>query len=69
MLCLCLGVLLVVVVSYEFCRHRVFILGFQAADLAEEEDAAKTQFTAVLKAGTELVTEINIVKHQSSPYY
>eukprot|EP00580_Thalassiosira_gravida_P007380 CAMPEP_0201629006 /NCGR_PEP_ID=MMETSP0493-20130528/3807_1 /ASSEMBLY_ACC=CAM_ASM_000838 /TAXON_ID=420259 /ORGANISM="Thalassiosira gravida, Strain GMp14c1" /LENGTH=793 /DNA_ID=CAMNT_0048099911 /DNA_START=520 /DNA_END=2902 /DNA_ORIENTATION=+ len=40
-----------------------------AADLAEEEDAANTQFTAVLKAATELVTEIDIVKHQMSPCF
>mmetsp|Transcript_11100 Transcript_11100/g.20334 ORF Transcript_11100/g.20334 Transcript_11100/m.20334 type:complete len:1470 (-) Transcript_11100:58-4467(-) len=41
----------------------------QAADLAEEEDAANTQFTAVLKAATELVTEIDIVRHQMSPCF
>mmetsp|Transcript_7265 Transcript_7265/g.15808 ORF Transcript_7265/g.15808 Transcript_7265/m.15808 type:complete len:1110 (-) Transcript_7265:70-3399(-) len=40
-----------------------------AADLADEEDAANTQFTAVLKAATELVTEIDIVKHQMSPCF
>ena len=43
--------------------------GFQAADLAEEEDAANTQFTAVLKAATELVTEIDIGKHQMPPCF
>ena len=41
----------------------------QAADIAEEEDASNTQFTAVLKAATELVTEIDIVKHQMSPCF
>lgn len=41
----------------------------QAADIAEEEDAHNTQFTAVLKAATELVTEIDIVKHQMSPCF
>eukprot|EP00986_Skeletonema_menzelii_P002490 scaffold672_cov124-Skeletonema_menzelii.AAC.2 len=40
-----------------------------AADIADEEDAANTQFTAVLKAATELVTEIDIVKHQMSPCF
>lgn len=41
----------------------------QAADVAEEEDAENTQFNAVLKAATELVTEIDIVKHQMSPCF
>jgi hypothetical protein len=41
----------------------------QAADIADEEDATNTQFTAVLKAATELVTEIDIVKHQMSPCF
>ena len=41
----------------------------KAADLAEEEDAANVGFTAVLKAATELVTEIDIVKHQMSPCF
>lgn len=40
-----------------------------AADVAEEDDASNTQFTAVLKAATELVTEIDIVKHQMSPCF
>jgi hypothetical protein len=40
-----------------------------AADIADEDDAANTQFTAVLKAATELVTEIDIVKHQVSPCF
>jgi len=38
-----------------------------AADIADEYDAGNTQFTAVLKAATELVSEIDIVKHQMSP--
>eukprot|EP00581_Thalassiosira_minuscula_P007298 CAMPEP_0183702610 /NCGR_PEP_ID=MMETSP0737-20130205/656_1 /TAXON_ID=385413 /ORGANISM="Thalassiosira miniscula, Strain CCMP1093" /LENGTH=1434 /DNA_ID=CAMNT_0025929245 /DNA_START=697 /DNA_END=5001 /DNA_ORIENTATION=- len=40
-----------------------------AAEEAEEDDAANTQFTAVLRAATELVTEIDIVKHQMSPCF
>lgn len=40
-----------------------------AADMAEEEDASNAQFTAVLKAATELVTEIDVVKHQMSPCF
>ena len=38
----------------------------KAADLAEEEDAANVGFTTVLKAATELLMEIDIVKHQMS---
>ncbi len=41
----------------------------QAADLAEEDDALNTQFNAVLRAATELVTEIDVVKNQMSPCF
>ena len=50
--------------------HVLFPLSYKAADLAEEEDAANIQFTAVLNAATELVTEIkddiNFIKNQIS---
>ena len=59
-----------------FCRSTHFIITTvdlvqytKAADMAEEEDATNSQFTAVLKAATELVTEIDIVKHQMSPCF
>ena len=41
----------------------------KVADLAEEEDAANVGFTTVLKAVTDLLTEIDIVKHQMSPCF
>merc|ERR1719491_573813 len=41
----------------------------QAADVADEKDALNTQFTAVLRAATELVTEIDIVKLQMAPCF
>lgn len=37
--------------------------------MADEDDAANVGFTAVLKAATELVTEIDIVKDQMSPCF
>jgi hypothetical protein len=37
--------------------------------LADEDDATNVGFTAVLKAATELVTEIDIVKDQMSPCF
>merc|ERR1719310_1117206 len=40
-----------------------------AADDAGEDDAANQQFTAILRAATELVTEIDIVKNQMSPCF
>jgi hypothetical protein len=39
----------------------------QAADMAEEADAVNSQFTAVLRAATELVAEIDVVKNQMAP--
>jgi hypothetical protein len=39
----------------------------QAADMAEENDAVNSQFTAVLRAATELVAEIDVVKNQMAP--
>ena len=41
----------------------------QAADLAEEDNALNHQFNAVLRAATELVTEIDVVKNQMSPCF
>ena len=58
---------------FLFCSYLLapftLIVYPKAADLAEEEDAANVGFTAVLKAATELVTEIDIVKHQMSPCF
>ena len=58
---------------FLFCSYLLapltLIVYPKAADLAEEEDAANAGFTAVLKAATELVTEIDIVKHQMSPCF
>ena len=56
------------IVLFSFILNRHIVLS-QAADLAEEEDAANVGFTAILKAATELVTEIDIVKHQMSPCF
>ncbi len=41
----------------------------QAADLADEDDALNSQFNAVLRAATELVTEIDVVKNQMAPCF
>lgn len=41
----------------------------QAADVANEEDAAGQQFTAVLRAANELTSEIGIVKEQMVPCF
>jgi len=41
----------------------------QAADLADEDNALNSQFNAVLRAATELVTEIDVVKNQMSPCF
>jgi hypothetical protein len=41
----------------------------QAADVAEEEDGLNSQFNAVMKAITEHVTEIDVVKNQIAPCF
>ena len=41
----------------------------QAADVAEEADALNSQFNAVMRAATELVTEIDVVKNQMAPCF
>jgi len=41
----------------------------QAADMAEEDDGLNSQFTSVLRAATELVAEIELVKNQMSPCF
>jgi Exocyst complex component Sec6 len=41
----------------------------QAADIAEEEEAANKQFSAVLRASNELASEIGIVKEQMAPCF
>jgi len=41
----------------------------QAADVADDKDALNTSFTAVLRAATELVTEIDVVKLQMAPCF
>lgn len=44
-------------------------LTMQAADIAEEEEAANKQFSAVLRASNELASEIGIVKEQMAPCF
>jgi Exocyst complex component Sec6 len=44
-------------------------LTMQAADIAEEEEAANKQFSAVLRASNELASEISIVKDQMAPCF
>ena len=44
-------------------------LTMQAADVAEEEEAANKQFSAVLRASNELASEIGIVKEQMAPCF
>jgi Exocyst complex component Sec6 len=41
----------------------------QAADIAEEEEAANKQFSAVLRASNELASEISIVREQMAPCF
>jgi Exocyst complex component Sec6 len=41
----------------------------QAADIAEEEEAANKQFSAVLRASNELASEIGIVREQMAPCF
>jgi len=41
----------------------------QAADMTEEKDALNSQFSAVLRAANELVTEIDVVKNQMAPCF
>jgi Exocyst complex component Sec6 len=41
----------------------------QAADIAEMEEAANKQFSAVLRASNELASEINIVREQMAPCF
>jgi len=41
----------------------------QAADVAEEDEAANKQFSAVLRASNELASEISIVKEQMAPCF
>jgi len=56
--------------DFELRGLEVFrAIHMQAADLADEEDAMNTQFTAVLRAATELVTEIDVVKNQMAPCF
>mmetsp|Transcript_28130 Transcript_28130/g.43095 ORF Transcript_28130/g.43095 Transcript_28130/m.43095 type:complete len:1438 (+) Transcript_28130:36-4349(+) len=56
--------------DFELRGLEVFrAIHMQAADLAEEEDALNSQFTAVLRAATELVTEIDVVKNQMAPCF
>jgi hypothetical protein len=44
-------------------------LTMQAADVAEEEEAANKQFSAVLRAANELASEIGIVKEKMVPCF
>ncbi len=56
--------------DFELRGLEVFrAIHMQAADAAEEEDALNSQFTAVLRAATELVTEIDVVKNQMAPCF
>jgi len=41
----------------------------QAADMAEEGDQLNSSFNAVMRAATELVTEIDVVKNQMAPCF
>lgn len=41
----------------------------QAADIAEEDEAANKQFSAVLRASNELASEIGLVKEQMAPCF
>lgn len=56
--------------DFELRGLEVFrAIHMQAADIAEEADALSSQFSAVLRAATELVTEIDIVKNQMAPCF
>ena len=56
--------------DFELRGLEVFrAIHMQAADLAEEDDALSHQFNAVLRAATELVTEIDVVKNQMAPCF
>ena len=56
--------------DFELRGLEVFrAIHMQAADLAEEDDAMSHQFSAVLRAATELVTEIDVVKNQMAPCF
>ena len=56
--------------DFELRGLEVFrAIHMQAADIAEEDDALSSQFNAVLRAATELVTEIDVVKNQMAPCF
>jgi hypothetical protein len=54
--------------SFEYQSIDVFrTIHMQAADIAEEGNALNSQFDAVIKAATELVTRIHFVQNELSP--
>jgi hypothetical protein len=56
--------------DFELRGLEVFrAIHMQAADMAGEDDALTSQFNAVLRAATELVTEIDVVKNQMAPCF
>mmetsp|Transcript_7032 Transcript_7032/g.13258 ORF Transcript_7032/g.13258 Transcript_7032/m.13258 type:complete len:1459 (+) Transcript_7032:892-5268(+) len=56
--------------DFELRGLEVFrAIHMQAADMADESDALNSQFNAVLRAATELVTEIDVVKNQMAPCF
>lgn len=56
--------------DFELRGLEVFrAIHMRAADMAEEEDALNSQFTAVLRAATELVAEIELVKNDMAPCF
>jgi Exocyst complex subunit SEC6 len=56
--------------DFELRGLEVFrAIHMQAADIADESDALNSQFNAVLRAATELVTEIDVVKNQMAPCF
>lgn len=56
--------------DFELRGLEVFrAIHMQAADTAEEEDALNSQFTGVLRAATELVSEIDLVKNDMAPCF
>ncbi len=56
--------------DFELRGLEVFrAIHMQAADVADEADALNSQFNAVMRAATELVTEIDVVKNQMAPCF
>jgi len=56
--------------DFELRGLEVFrAIHMQAADVADEQDALNSQFNAVMRAATELVSEIDVVKNQMAPCF